>query len=44
MKSEQALRIAEREYELYDQHRKQLDSEIDTLVNEVKRLKEGKKE
>ena len=32
-----------REYELYDQNRKQLDSNIDTLINEAKRLNEGKK-
>jgi hypothetical protein len=41
--AEQALHIAEREYELYDQNRKQLDSDIDTLINEAKRLNEGKK-
>jgi hypothetical protein len=38
----QALRIAEREYELYDQHRKQLDSDIDALIDKAKRLNEGK--
>ena len=38
--AEQALRIAEHEYELFDRHRKQLDIEIDDLINEVKRLDE----
>jgi hypothetical protein len=42
--AEQALRIAEREYELYDQNRKQLDSDIDDLINEAKQLNESKKE
>jgi hypothetical protein len=42
--AEQALTIAEREYELYDQNRKQLDNDIDALVNETKRLNERKKE
>ena len=41
--AEQALRIAEREYELYDQHRKELDSDIDALVDRAKRLNKGKK-
>jgi len=36
--AEQALRIAEHEYELYDQNRKQLESDIDALVIEAKRL------
>jgi len=37
--AEQALRIAEREYELYDQNRKQLDSDFDALINEAKQYK-----
>ena len=42
--AEQALRIAEREYELFDRHRKQLDNDMDDLINEAKRLNEVKKE
>jgi hypothetical protein len=42
--AEEALRIAGREYELYDQNRKQLDSDIDALVNKAKRLNKGKTE
>jgi hypothetical protein len=41
--AEQALLIAEQEYELYDQHRKQSDNLIDSLVIEAKRLSEDKK-
>jgi hypothetical protein len=40
--AEQALFIAEREYELFDQHRKQQENTIDFLVNETKRLNEEK--
>jgi hypothetical protein len=42
--AEQALRIAEREYELYDQNRKQLDNDIEALVKTAKQLNGGKKE
>ncbi|MCL2072960.1 MAG: virulence RhuM family protein [Marinilabiliaceae bacterium] len=36
--AEQASRIAEREYEIFDQNRKQLDTDIETFINETKRL------
>jgi hypothetical protein len=42
--AEQALHIAEREYELYNQHRKQLDNDIDILVDKVKQLDKKKNE
>ena len=42
--AEQALQIAEREYALYDQNRKQLDSYVDDLINETKQIDKGKKE
>ena len=42
--AEQALHIAEREYEEYDRHRKQLDDDIDVLVEKAKRLREREKE
>ncbi|MGL4992628.1 MAG: virulence RhuM family protein [Bacteroidales bacterium] len=42
--AERAKKIAEEQYEMFNQHRKQLDAEVDDLLNEAKRLAGGKKE
>ena len=41
--AEKAKQKAEREYEEFDKHRKDLDAEIDDLMKEAKRLQGGKK-
>ena len=41
--AEKAKQKAEREYEEFDKHRKELDAEIDDLMKEAKRLQGGKK-
>lgn len=41
--AERAKKLAEKQYETFNQHRKQLDAEVDDLLNEAKRLQGGKK-